>query len=132
MNIFTAGEDVERSVREWVFSDRLRELVAIFGERIPATGTREALAWLDEFSLRRWDFRGGGERSAMRHHEFTPGENAAITAAMHDLGLAGRTAPARDSYDRILILGGGAPACFIRPAYAASLGVTSGGVAALG
>lgn len=132
MNTFTAGEGVERSVREWVFSDRLRELVAIFGETIPATDTREVLAWLDEFSLRRWDFRGGRERSAMRHHEFTAGESAAIMATMHDLGLAGRTTPARDSYDRILILGGGAPACVIRPAYAASLAVTSGGVAALG
>src|SRR5262245_22394625 len=66
MNTFTAGPraiaEVERSVRDWVFSDRLAELVAIFGAKIPSSGTRGALAWLDEFSQRNWDFRAGRER----------------------------------------------------------------------
>ncbi|MFG1609556.1 hypothetical protein [Actinoplanes sp. NPDC049265] len=136
MNPFTAGtDDLERSAREWVFSPELRDLVAISGAQIPATGTREALAWLDDFSAAEWDFRAGRERSAMRPQAFEPGVAATITTSLRELGLAGRTTPAAGAYDRMLILGGGAPACVTRPAFAAALiagGLRVGGVAALG
>lgn len=139
MNSFTGGpdaiEEIERTAREWVGAEQLRDLVAIFDDQIPPSGTRAALAWLDEFSAREWDFRAGRERSAMRLRDFEPGVAATITRSLRGLGLTGRSTPARDRYDRMLILGGGAPACFCRPAFASALiadGLKVGGVAALG
>jgi hypothetical protein len=136
VNPFTAGtDDLERSAREWVFSAQLRDLVAVSGAKIPSTGTREALAWLDDFSAAEWDFRGGRERSAMKPRDFEPSVAATISESLRDLGLVGRSTPAASTYDRMLILGGGAPACVTRPAFAAALiagGLRVGGVAALG
>jgi hypothetical protein len=125
--------ELEKGIREWVFSEPLRDLVVHFGGRIPETDVRAALEWLDEFSFRNWDFRRGGERSEITHRVF---ENAdLILAAAEALGLRGRNTPTRDFYDRILVLGGGAPACFLRPDYTAALlkdGLTSDGIAGLG
>ena len=118
---------------DWVFSEPLRDLVAHFGGELPDTDVRTALSWLDDFSHEHWDFRGGVERSEIRHRVF---ENAElILAAAGKLGLRGRNTPSRDFYDRILVLGGGAPACFLRPDYLSQLleeGLRSDGIAGLG
>jgi hypothetical protein len=127
------GTEREKGVQEWVFSEPLRELVVHFGGQLPDADVRTALSWLDEFSLRNWDFRGGVERSDITHRVF---ENAdLILASAEALGLRGHNTPTRDFYDRILVLGRGAPACFLRPDYTAALlkdGLRTDGIAGLG
>ena len=100
---------------------------------MPDGDVRAALSWLDDFSFENWDFRRGVERFDIEHRVF---ENAdLILAATEALGLRGHHTPARDFYDRILVLGGGAPACFLRPAFTAELlkdGLGTDGIAGLG
>ncbi|NMO55092.1 hypothetical protein HH310_28385 [Actinoplanes sp. TBRC 11911] len=128
-----SATDLEDGVRDWVFSEPLRDLIVHFGGELPTTDARTALGWLDEFSYEHWDFRRGVERADIKQQVF---ENASLVlAATGALGLRGHNTPQRDFYDRILVLGGGARACFLRPDYTASLlrqGLTTDGIAGLG
>lgn len=128
-----SATDLAAGVQEWVFSEPLRDLVVHFGGQIPAGDATAALAWLDEFSYEHWDFRRGVERADIKRHVFE--DARLILAATEALGLRGHNTPQRGSYDRILVLGGGAPACFLRPGYTASLlerGLHTDGIAGLG
>ena len=118
---------VRREVDEWMSSLALRDLVAHFG------GT--AGADLGEFS-KIWDFRGGVlERYDTERIYYEPDIDAYVRAAIHTLGLGGFTRPRHDSYDHLLVLGGGIRVALGRTAYAAQLmaeGVQVGSITALG
>ncbi|WP_431910464.1 hypothetical protein [Micromonospora carbonacea] len=128
-------------LRAWVTSPPLRGLVARFGGDAPpgdpASGDRlardplsgdplsgdlaAALAWLDDFSARHWDFRGGRERPEAAEPAFDPRTAGQVLAAASALGLVRPVPPARRAYAHLVVLGGLAHACLRRVAYAAHL-----------
>jgi hypothetical protein len=136
---FVPGHDdagtLQRGIEHWLFSAPLVDLVQLNGGRLPSgLAVRDALTWFDSFSADHWNFRKGEERWAIRA-DLSADAVETVFSAVEALGLIGGTVPARPSYDRLLILGGGAPACLIRPHYAATLmagGTAVGGVAGLG
>lgn len=139
--------DLESSISDWVRSDALAALVNAFGgdpfggdptgTHAPAapTDTGARLAALDLFSAQVWDFRQGGERVEATDPTFSAEIDALVAAAAPALGLAARTRPAWDSYQHVLILGGGLASCLARARLAADLisaGVTTTSVSGLG
>ncbi|GAB3939940.1 hypothetical protein GCM10027614_22840 [Micromonospora vulcania] len=114
----------------------MRRLVALFGGTWPAGDLADVLQFLDEFSARHWDFRGGRERPEAREPDLDPDTAALVLAAAHALGLVRPVAPDRAAYAHLVVLGGLAHACVRRVAYAAHLlraGLrVSGEVAVLG
>ncbi|MCM0679045.1 hypothetical protein NCC78_30900, partial [Micromonospora phytophila] len=130
------AEEIEAGVRAWVASPPLRALVGHFGGDWPAGDLAEVLAGLDDFSARRWDFRGGRERPEAREPAFDPETAGLVLATAGALGLVRPVPPNRSAYAHLVVLGGLAHACLRRVAYAAHLlragtGVT-GEVAVLG
>nr|QLK01545.1 hypothetical protein HZU44_19465 [Micromonospora carbonacea] len=123
-------------VRSWVTSPPLRDLVARFGGDRPPDDLAAALAWLDDFSARHWDFRGGRERPEAAEPAFDPRTAGLVLAAASALGLVQPVPPARPAYAHLVVLGGLAHACLRRVAFAARLldsGTTvAGEVAVLG
>lgn len=128
----------------WACSRPLRDLVAAFGAELPTQlGPAGLLAWLDDFSARHWDFRGrhgAVERDEVAEAELPAALTELVRAAVTALGLivptAGSASGLGRRYDRLLVLGGLAPSCLRRTAYAAHLigtgTVEVGEVAALG
>ncbi|TDC54680.1 hypothetical protein E1258_23650 [Micromonospora sp. KC207] len=108
-------------VRSWVTSPPLRDLVARFGGDRPPDDLAAALAWLDDFSARHWDFRGGRERPEAAEPAFDPRTAGLVLAAASALGLVQPVPPARPAYAHLVVLGGLAHACLRRVAYAARL-----------
>src|SRR4051812_22610907 len=92
-------------VREWILSEPLRDLVALFGGDLPAGETRAVLSWLDDFSRTAWDFRDGAERSAISSVAIDDDLGARIRPAVAALGLTGHNQPGRDAYESMLVLG---------------------------
>lgn len=126
-------ETVLASVDAWVTNPALAALVGAFGGQPPAA-TGERLAWLDAFSGEHWDFRAGQERNLARRAEFSAPVTALILEAATAMGLATSTPPAQREYTHLLILGGLARACLVRPRFAADLihdGISVGSVTAL-
>ena len=126
------GVDVDlirREIDTWITSDALLALVTHFG------GTAGSIAHLVEFSTV-WDFRGGVlERYDTERINYEPEVDAYLRAAIHTLGLGGFARPLHESYDHVLVLGGGIRVALGRTAYAAQLideGLRVGSVAALG
>ncbi|MFC6019367.1 hypothetical protein ACFP2T_24565 [Plantactinospora solaniradicis] len=141
------GPEIVAGVHGWISSRPMADLVAAFGAELPGLGTADLLAWLDEFSAEHWDFRRreaerraaptgtGVERDQVVGVDFTPAVAALVRSAARALGLVGAAPVAHRSYDHVVVLGGRAPACLQRTAYAAQLirgGLTAGTVAALG
>ncbi|MFF5173840.1 hypothetical protein ACFY3U_14510 [Micromonospora sp. NPDC000089] len=85
------------------------------------------LEWLDDFSARHWDLRGGRERPDAREPNLDLRTRDLVVSAAAALGLVHSTPPLHDSYDQVIVLGGLARACLQRTAYAAAL-LTSGRV----
>ncbi|MFJ6199404.1 hypothetical protein [Micromonospora sp. NPDC092111] len=120
----TAGATAARltaDVRAWVESPPLRRLVAHFGGDPPAGNLAATLAGLDDFSARHWDFRAGRERPEAREPALDPATTRLVLAAAAALGLVHPVPPARPDYAHLVVLGGLAPACLRRVAYAAHL-----------
>jgi hypothetical protein len=143
----TPGSEIVAGVHGWISSRPMRDLVAEFGDVLPDLATDELLAWLDTFSADHWDFRRmeaekrampaaiGVERDQVVGFEFSPATAELVPAAAQALGLVTAAPPARSSYDHIVVLGGLAPACLQRTAYAAHLvraGLKTTTMAALG
>ncbi|MET8234134.1 hypothetical protein ABZS77_26015 [Micromonospora sp. NPDC005298] len=120
----------------WVCADPVRRLVAGFGGTWPDGDLTEVLRFLDEFSARHWDFRGGRERPDAREPDLDPATAALVLDAAAALGLIRPVPPTRGAYAHLVVLGGLAHACVRRVAHAAYLlraGLTvSGEVAVLG
>ncbi|MCX4471250.1 hypothetical protein OOK41_13150 [Micromonospora sp. NBC_01655] len=117
----TSPREIVDGVRSWVTSPPLRELVARFGGDWPAGDLAAVLAWLDDFSARHWDFRGGRERPEAREPALDPRTAALVLAAASALGLVRPVPPARPGYAHLVVLGGLAHACLRRVGYAAHL-----------
>ncbi|MFF5179960.1 hypothetical protein ACFY2Q_18215 [Micromonospora sp. NPDC000316] len=123
-------------IAAWVCADPVRRLVARFGGTWPDGDLTDVLRFLDEFSARHWDFRGGRERPDAREPDLDPATAELVLASAAALGLIRPARPARDAYAHLVVLGGLAHACVRRVAYAAHLlraGLTvEGEVAVLG
>jgi hypothetical protein len=120
---------IRREIDTWITSDALLDLVSHFG------GTGGSIVDLVEFS-KVWDFRGGVlERYDTERINYEPAVDAYVRAAIHTLGLGGFARPLHESYDHLLILGGGIRVALGRTAYAAQLvdeGLRVGSITALG
>ena len=133
-----AGE-LAASIRRWVSSPPLRDLVAEFGGHWPELETGALLDWLDRFSAEHWDFRersGSVERDEVDAGPFPPQRVELVGAAARALGLSEPLPPPGRGYHHLLVLGGLARACLVRSGYAAHLlgtgAVEAPSVAALG
>lgn len=105
----------------WARSSALARVVTRFGGQ--THDDRDLGEWLDyleDFSTR-WDFRGGQERNLAEARNFGPEIEELVLTAAERLGLRGTTAPGRDRYEHIVILGGLVRACLARPKHAAAL-----------
>jgi hypothetical protein len=112
---------VAASIGEWVTSPALAELVAHFGGEVPDGPVGSVLERVAEFS-RAWDFRGGvKERFDTDRVDFGDDLDARLRTLIHALGLGGRYRPAHDSYDHVVVLGGGIRVTLGRTDYAARL-----------
>ncbi|MGQ5264081.1 hypothetical protein ACTWLT_25390 [Micromonospora sp. ZYX-F-536] len=105
----------------WVCADPIRRLVAGFGGSWPDGDLTEVLRFLDEFSARHWDFRGGRERPDAREPYLDPATTELVLTSAAALGLVRPVAPAKPAYAHLVVLGGLAHACVRRVGYAAHL-----------
>lgn len=113
-------------IAEWVHSDPLQALIRRFGGDFPADTLAAELAYLDEFTAARWNFRqrvkeGPLERNQIDSDAVTGADEEIAVAAADALGLVGPRPPKYDSYDHVVTLGGLVGANIWRPAYAAYL-----------
>lgn len=108
-------------IAEWVRSEPLWQLVSHFGpSEHPTADTDAVLAWLDEFSARHWDFRGGRERNLATVADLTATQQRAALALCPQLGLI-ESRPARQHYDAVVMTGGMVRAGLVKPRYVRSL-----------
>lgn len=128
------SDGASSSIRHWIDTPELHDLIAAFGGSIPTAPLDVQLRWLDEFSDR-WDTRQGAERNQAAELDLTGEQQEAVRKAAHALRMTDVVLPSREHYDHLLVLGGLIRACISRPAYAAHLlasGVTFGRVTGLG
>ncbi|GAA5194375.1 hypothetical protein GCM10023322_58580 [Rugosimonospora acidiphila] len=112
---------VVASIGEWVTSPELAELVVHFGGEVPDGPIGSVLARLAEFS-RVWDFRGGvKERFDTERVDYEGDVDARLRLLISVLGLGGSDRPVRESYDHIIVLGGGIRVTLGRTDYTARL-----------
>ncbi|MET7419441.1 hypothetical protein [Dactylosporangium sp. NPDC005555] len=124
---------VTASIAAWITSAAMRDLVGHFGGEVPAGPVHATLDQVAEFS-KVWDFRAGTKERFDTARVGYGADDARIRALIHTLGLGG-TAPARDRYDHVVILGGGIRVTLGRAGYTARLlegGLSAGTVAGLG
>src|SRR5690349_9874565 len=101
-------DQLHDGIAAWIDSDAMSALLAEFGQGpLPAASLGERLTALESISARCWDYRKGLERHQALGEKFTAGRELRIRAAAAALGLAGRQTPAYESYDHVLVLGGG-------------------------
>jgi hypothetical protein len=112
---------VAASLGEWVTSPALAELVGYFGGEVPDGPLGSVLDRVAEFS-RVWDFRAGvRERFDTTHVDYGEALDARLRALTRTLGLGGSDRPAHDSYDHVVVLGGGIRLTLGRTEYAERL-----------
>lgn len=118
-----------QSIREWIDSDELSEIISSFGGKIPDSDSIEEKAkWLLDFS-ECWDYR----RKQKETHDKNTGENArwkvtnegirpsqieAVRKGIQALGLIGIEKPQKKEFDYVIALGGARFSCLYRPQYA--------------
>jgi hypothetical protein len=130
------ARDVNVAIAAWLFSPALADVVRAFDGTPPPPDTPlgQALEWLEDFSLR-WDYRRGKERNLVAPQNLGPDVEEVVVRTAAALGLVGTTAPPRQHYDHVLVLGGLVRACIARPLYAAHLlgdgAITVGAITAL-
>ncbi len=113
--------DPAADIAGWIRGEPMRRLVDRFGGSWPDGDLADVLRFLDEFSARHWDFRGGRERPDAREPDLDAGTVELVLQAAASLGLIRPVAPARPAYAHLVVLGGLAHACVRRVGYAAHL-----------
>ncbi len=102
-------EGTRASIEAWVESDSFTAVVEASGGPAPGGDLLARLDALDAFTEAKWNFRKGQERNLAEKVEFDPATTDLILDAAEALGLRTGTAPRRQSYDHVLVLGGLAP-----------------------
>jgi hypothetical protein len=111
---------IAASIGAWVTSSALAGLVALFGGEVPDDPCARLLRWMAEFS-EVWDFRAGVRERFDTARVFYDGDlDTRLRTLIHTLGLGGRP-PVADSYDHIVVLGGGIRVALGRTDYATRL-----------
>jgi hypothetical protein len=127
--------EVAEDVRRWLSEANLAALVEAFDGPSPEGDAFEQLTYLDAFSAEHWNPRANSaERDQIGNYPLTPEQSALTMETARALGLTHSTEPTGSAYDHVLVLGGLARACLLRPRYAADLigqGLHAGSVAAL-
>lgn len=114
------GTDPSAAIEGWIGSPAMRELVGHFGGAVPGGATATILDRVAEFSAV-WDFRAGTrERFDTARAGYGPGLDDRLRELIRALGLGG-TAPRREHYDHVVILGGGIRVTLGRADYTARL-----------
>ncbi|HEY1095541.1 MAG TPA: hypothetical protein VGE61_12640 [Glycomyces sp.] len=108
-------------VAAWTGSEPMHRLLALFGGRLPGTGTAEDLAYLEAFSAAHWDFRAGRERHETAPQPLAPEHEYTATQAALALGLGAAARPRLAHYTHVLVLGGLVASCLFRTRFAAEL-----------
>jgi hypothetical protein len=117
----TAARNVRSDIDRWVRSEAMGALVRCFGGAPPTGTADEAIAHLVEFSSV-WDYRRGGrERGDILAIDYAEEIDELVCQAAKALGLSGRHHPSNDTYQHVLVLGGGPRTALARPHYAAEL-----------
>jgi hypothetical protein len=111
---------VSASIAGWVGSPELAELVGHFGGAPPHAPAGALLDWMADFSAV-WDFRAGVRERFDTTHVDYGALDSRLRTLLHALNLAGSDSPAHDSYDHVLVLGGGVRVALGRTGYAAQL-----------
>jgi hypothetical protein len=134
--LFGPGTPIADGIAAWVDSAAMSALLADFGRGpLPDGPLGDRLAALEAISAEIWDYRKGLERHQAVGEEFAADRAARIEAAAAALGLANRQTPAYESYDHVLVLGGGVRTMVARADLAAAVlrrGVRASTVAGLG
>jgi hypothetical protein len=134
--LFGTRTPIAEGIAAWVDSDAMSALLADFGRGpLPVGPLGDRLAALEAISAECWDYRKGLERHQAVGEEFPADRAARIEAAAAALGLADRQTPAYESYDHVLVLGGGVRTMVARADLAATVlrrGVRASKVAGLG
>ncbi|WP_307871848.1 hypothetical protein [Micromonospora sp. U21] len=115
------ADGMAAGITAWVCADPMRQLVERFGGNWPDGDLTDVLRFLDEFSARHWDFRGGRERPDAREPDLEPDTAELVLASAAALGLIRPVPPVRPAYAHLVVLGGLAHACVRRVGYAAHL-----------
>lgn len=120
--VASSGSHLVDEIAAWSGSEPMRALVRAFGgDDQLFVGTLDVrLRRLDSFS-ERWDTRRGSERNLASQLHLTADQEALVLGAAAALGLIGTRSPERANYDHLLILGGLAGSCFVRPLHASEL-----------
>ena len=121
-------------IEDWTGSRALVDLVAEFGDLNFAPLTlAQRLQALEEFSIR-WDYRGGQERNLATQSHFSDDLARGIQSAARALGLIDEGKAHHAAYDHLIILGGLARACIVRPRFAKLVvdGLEVGEITAIG
>ncbi len=125
---------LSEEIAEWVHSQPLRALVRRFGGEEPAGGLDAELAYLDDFTTRRWNFRRYKERNQVDAEAVTGADEQLVFAAADALGLLRPRPPMYQHYDKVVVLGGLVRTVLWRTGYAAHLvrhGVTTDAIDAI-
>lgn len=125
-------QEMMLTVERWATSAAIRNLIKSFGGAFPeGLKIPQLMDWLVNFSDR-WDYRNlqrnktikepwATARWLVKEQDFSYEQKKLIAAAVVELGLVNIGTPPKDSYDFILILGGGRLANLMRPRLTAHL-----------
>ncbi|MCH7230262.1 hypothetical protein L0U85_05240 [Glycomyces sp. L485] len=116
----TSPTSVIAAVDEWIDSKPIRDLLGEFRGALPG-GTAANLDYLESFTAEHWDFRAGRERFETDPERLDPRRERRVIEAATALGLGGLTAPRRERYTHVLVLGGLVSSCLFRTRFAAEL-----------
>ncbi|MGI5241071.1 hypothetical protein [Dactylosporangium sp. CA-139066] len=112
---------IAASIEGWVTSPAMVDLVGHFGGEVPDGPMETVLERLAEFS-KVWDFRAGvKERFDTERIDFGPELDPWVRERIRALGLGGRAHPRYDTYDHVVVLGGGIRVSLGRSDYTARL-----------
>jgi hypothetical protein len=100
------GSDLREQIADWITAQKFHDLAREFGATPPTGDIKQLLAWYADLSGDKWDYRRGRARNLAERPDLSDTEASAALNAAKALGLVTSEAPARDSYNYCLVLGG--------------------------